>query len=167
MDDPLLRSHGLELVKLQPRHIMSFYQNMSDENLREFGEVYELDPLEALKSTLHDQMVFAVTRNKEVLAITGVNDGLMWSLFSKNMRRNWVRFARASVSLINFYHHFYDEIECHVWTENEMIHQWLAHLGFEPVGISELLNSQKLVHFVRCKTTQDNVHSLLSRPVMH
>jgi hypothetical protein len=167
MVKPVLVSHGLELYKLLPAHIMPFHENLSDENKREFEVVYGCDPLEALLSVMKDQMVFVVTRNDKVLAVTGIEDGQLWTMFSKDMKKNWVRFARASHDLMSFYHHFYDWIHCDVWAENEMIHQWLSHLGFEPSSIYQTETNQELVRFVRCKTSQDNVVSLLSRPVMH
>lgn len=167
MAEPLIKSHGLELHRFRPMHVMPLYENLSDENKREFDIVYQMDPLEAMLASMRDQMVFVVTRGDKVLALTGIDDGQMWSIFSKHMRQNWVRFVRASPELIKFYHHFYDWIHCDVWTENEMIHQWLAHLGFDPQSMIELNNKQQLVRFVRCKTESNNVQSLLSRPVMH
>ena len=167
MDKVLLRSHGLELVKLQPEHIREFRHFISEENIKELDVIYNIDIQDALQSAVLRDMTFAVLKGKEVLAITGIDEGYMWSLFSKKMPLYWVRFARASRALIDFYHHFYDDIECIVWSENETILQWLLHLNFEVTEIEELSNSETLVHFVRCKSYGDNVHSLASRPVMH
>jgi hypothetical protein len=47
-----------------------------------------------------------------------------------------------------------------------MIIQWLAHLEFEPDTILST-GEIEMAQFVRCKTEQSNVYSLLSRPVMH
>ena len=167
MGDVILRSHGLELHRFKPVHVMPFYEQLSEENKREFKMAYELDPLEAILRSMQDQMVFVVMRGEKILALTGVDDGCMWSMFSKEMPKYWVRFVRASHDLINYYHHFYDSIHCDVWTENEMIHQWLSHLGFGADTFISVENGQQLIRFVRCKTKQDNVHSFLSRPVMH
>ena len=169
-DKPLIESHGLALHKLRRKHIIPFYENLSTANIKELELAYGLDrekQLTMLLRSVDDQMVFAVTKGEKVLAITGLTEeGMMWSMFSKDMRKNWVSFARASPELIRYYHHFFDEIECRVWIRNGMIHQWLAHLGFEAVGMSGV-DGVDFVHFVRCKEIQDNVHSLVSRPVMH
>ena len=169
-DKPLIESHGLALHKLRRKHIIPFYENLSTANIKELELAYGLDrekQLTMLLRSVDDQMVFAVTKGEKVLAITGLTEeGMMWSMFSKDMRKNWVSFARASPELIRYYHHFFDEIECRVWIRNGMIHQWLAHLGFEAIGMSGV-DGVDFVHFVRCKEIQDNVHSLVSRPVMH
>jgi len=167
MGDPVIESHGLQLYPLKPKHIIPFHDDLSEENIKELRVVYKIDPLEALLELIGRQMVFVVERKGKPLAVTGIDeDGCMWALFSKSLKKNWVRFARASPELIRFYHHFYDELSCQVWTENEMILQWLVHLGFET---EILFNSgdAEIAQFVRCKTEQSNVYSLLSRPVMH
>lgn len=167
MGDPVIESHGLQLYPLKPKHIIPFHDDLSEENIKELRVVYKIDPLEALLELIGRQMVFVVERKGKPLAVTGIDeDGCMWALFSKSLKKNWVRFARASPELIRFYHHFYDELSCQVWTENEMILQWLVHLGFEA---EILFNSGdvEIAQFVRCKTEQSNVYSLLSRPVMH
>jgi hypothetical protein len=167
MADSVLKSHGLDLVKLKPAHIFPFLKNLSDENVREFSDLYESDPLECLLECLKDkdEMVYAVVKGDEPLAITGIsNEAQMWALFSKNMRQNWIRFARASPDLIGYYHLFHDQISCDVWTESNMILQWLAYLEFEPIFLSK---DSEILHFVRCKSDDNNVDSLISRPVMH
>jgi hypothetical protein len=167
MDKPVIESHGLGLFKLKPKHIMPLYEDLSAENIAELREVYQVDPLEALLSLVGQQMIFVVERNGKALAITGLDDeGVMWALFTESMKKNWVRFARASIDLITFYHHFYDQLRCQVWSKNEMIVQWLAHLGFEPESIF-MSGHIEMVEFVRCKSEKTNVYSFLSRPVMH
>lgn len=166
-DDPIIESHGLGLYPLRAKHIMPLYDDLSAENIKELEVVYQTDPLEALLSILPHQMVFVVERKGKPLAITGIDqEGIMWAMFTESMKKNWIRFARASSELIKFYHHFYDEIYCQVWTQNEMILQWLIHLGFETDVLFESGDIQ-MIQFVRCKSEQTNVYSLLSRPVMH
>ena len=167
MDKPVIESHGLGLYALKPKHIMPLCDDLSQENLKELEEVYQIDPLEALLGLLGRQMVFVVERNGKVLAITGIDDeGVMWAMFTESMKKNWVRFARASIDLIDFYHHFYHRIHCQIWAKNEMIVQWLTHLGFE---IDSMFQSGDIdmIEFVRCKSAKSNVYSFLSRPVMH
>ena len=167
MDKPVIESHGLGLYELKPKHIMPLYDDLSQENLRELEEVCHVDPLEALLSLLGQQMVFVVERNGKVLAITGIDDeGVMWAMFTESMKKNWVRFARASTDLIDFYHHFYYRIHCQIWAKNEMIVQWLTHLGFE-IDSMFLSGEIEMIEFVRCKSKETNVYSFLSRPVMH
>ena len=146
---------------------MPFYEDLSEENIRELNEAYGVDPLQALLELMTRKMVFVVERNGQPLAITGIDDeGCMWSLFAKSMKKSWIRFCRASPDLIKFYHHFFDEITCQVWSENEMIHQWLVHLDFEVDALIKA-NGVEFVQFVRCKNEKTNVYSFLSRPVMH
>ena len=165
MGDVILRSHGLDLVRLKPCHIFPFIDNLSDENKREFAELYESDPLESLLQCLNDDMTFAVVKGDDPLAITGINENSqMWALFSKYMRLNWIRFARASPDLISFYHLYHDQISCDVWTESDMIVQWLAYLEFEPIFLSK---ENHILHFVRCKSVDNDISSRISRPVMH
>ena len=165
MADVILNSHGLDLVKLKPSHIFPFLENLSNENKREFEELYESDPLECLLDCLKDEMVYAIVKGNMPLAITGITeDAQMWALFSKHMKQNWISFARASPDLIGFYHMFYDQILCDVWTKSDMIVQWLGYLGFEPIFLSK---DSETLHFVRCKSVDNNTNSLVSRPVMH
>jgi len=165
MANVILNSHGLDLVKLKPSHIFPFLENLSNENKREFAELYESDPLECLLDCLKDEMVYAIVKGNMPLAITGITeDAQMWALFSKHMKQNWISFARASPDLIGFYHMFYDQILCDVWTKSDMIVQWLGYLGFEPIFLSK---DSETLHFVRCKSVDNNTNSLVSRPVMH
>ena len=167
MDKPIIQSHGLGLYRFKPKYIIPFLEDISEENIKELEVVYDIEPLEALVTLINREMVFAVVRDDKPLAITGVDEsGMMWSLFSKSLKKNWVRFARASPDLINFYHHFYEVLTCQVWSQNDVIMQWLAHLDFEPDMFFSYGNVE-MAQFVRCKTEQTNVYSLLSRPVMH
>lgn len=168
MDKPIASAHGLELHRFMPKHVMPFYENLSDENRQEFAEYYEYDPLEAILSVVRDPMVYAITKGDEVLSLTGLHDGAMWLLFSKALRQNRVAFFRASPVLIEYYHCFYPELYCDVWVKNAMIHQWLSKLGFKAIGIYEREGSgEKFARFVRCQKTESNVLSMMTRPVMH
>ena len=74
MADVILNSHGLDLVKLKPSHIFPFLENLSNENKREFEELYESDPLECLLDCLKDEMVYAIVKGNMPLAITGITE---------------------------------------------------------------------------------------------
>lgn len=167
MDKPLIEFEGLELWPLMPKHIFPFYENMSDETRHEFEFVYCIEPLRGLLDVLNDQMVYAVTQGDSVLSITGVDDaGVMWAIFSKDMRKNFKKFARGSFELIRFYHHFFPELRCIIWNESQMIYRWLQFIGFELEA--EVTDGRvDFFQFVRCKDYEDNVHSFVSRPVMH
>ena len=168
MAEPIASAHGLELHRLLPKHVMPFYENLSDENRLEFEQYYKFDPLEAILSILRDPMVFAITKGEEVLSITGLHDGAMWLLFNKNLRKNRVSFFRASPVLVDYYHHFYEDIHCDVWVKNEMICQWLAKLGFKAIGVYDREGTdEQFVRFVRCKKPETNIFSMMTRPVMH
>ena len=88
MADVVLKSHGLDLVKLKPSHIFPFVESLSDENKREFSELYKLDPLETLLKFIGDENTYTVVKGDVPLAITGINeDSQMWALFSKYIGR--------------------------------------------------------------------------------
>ena len=171
MADCILESRGLKLVPFEQRHILPFIQNLSAENLREFETLYEVSPLEALYDLAPDELVFVIEKNGKPIAMTGIvlrdDSGMMWALFSNDLRKNWISFARASDLLIQFYHTMRENIHAEVWSENEMIHQWLAYLGFEPECFIEKENGQSIIRFVRCQSEQNYVQGDLLRPVLH
>lgn len=171
MDDPVIQSRGMELHRLAKRHVDEFLDDISIENQREFDELYRRDPAEALLAAIGEEGVFAVVRGGKTLAITGVfedsmGDGVMWALFTESMKKSFVRFVRASEQLLDYYHERFPTLVCNVWTENHMIHQWLAHLGFQ----AELVyahNDQELVRFVRyCEVIEISL-PFGQRPVFH
>ena len=171
MADCILESRGLKLVPFEQRHILPFIQNLSAENLREFETLYEVSPLEALYDLAPDELVFVIEKDGKPIAMTGIvlrdDSGMMWALFSNDLRKNWISFARASDLLIQFYHTMRENIHAEVWSENEMIHQWLAYLGFEPECFIEKENGQSIIRFVRCQSEQNYVQGDLLRPVLH
>ena len=171
MADCILESRGLKLVPFEQRHILPFIQNLSAENLREFETLYEVSPLEALYDLAPDELVFVIEKGGKPIAMTGIvlrdDSGMMWALFSNDLRKNWISFARASDLLIQFYHTMRETIHAEVWSENEMIHQWLAYLGFEPECFIEKENGQSIIRFVRCQSDSKYVQGDLLRPVLH
>lgn len=159
---------GLRAVKLTANHVLSF--KMSKENIREFAEVYKQDPIAALLEVSEHQSSFAVLKDDQVLAITGIVDmrgeGLIWSLFSEDMRKHFVKFARASEQLMDIYHDAYTTLVCDIWVNSHMIAQWLAFLGFEP-EFEFTHNGQNMVRFVRCCADVDYEIPFGQRPVLH
>lgn len=163
-----VESRGLKLVKLEPEHVFAF--KMSKENVREFEVVYQQDPIQSLLEASRHPGSFAVVKDGKVLAITGIVDakgeGLIWSLFSFEMRNNFIRFARASMDLMEAYHQEYTTLVCDIWVENKMIAQWLAFLGFEPeFGFTH--NGADMVRFVRCCGDFEYELPFAQRPVLH
>lgn len=146
---------------------MSLHKTLSTENIREFQILYQTDPLESLLSVLDDPMAHVIKSQDQVLAICGVNDGQLWTVFSKDIKKHWRTFVKASPKLINFYHQFYDELWCEVWTENTFIHNWLVHLGFDIQYVVDYSNGQQALRFVRCKHWGNEFDSGPSRPVIH
>ncbi len=171
MADCIIESRGLKLVPFEERHILPFIRNLSPENLREFETLYEISPLEALYDLSPDELVFVIEKDDKPIAMTGIilreNSGVMWALFSNDLRKNWISFARASEMLIQFYHTIRETIYSEVWTNNEMIHQWLVYLGFEPESFIEKPNGQSVVRFVRCQSNSEYVQAESLRPVLH
>ena len=171
MADSILESRGLKLVPFHERHILPFIRNLSAENIREFETLYEISPLEALYDLSPDELVFVIEKDDKPIAMTGIvlreDSGVMWALFSNDLRKNWISFARASEMLIQFYHTIRETIYSEVWTNNEMIHQWLVHLGFEPECFIEKPNGQSVVRFVRCQPELNHVQADTLRPVLH
>jgi hypothetical protein len=171
MDNPILSSRGMDLLTMTGRHVYEFVANMSVENQKEFAEVYELDPQKSLLRFVDIPGNYAVVRNGKVLALTGVHtmddgEGMMWALFTKDMKKQFVRFVRASTDLIQFYHSIYPVLNCDVWIESVMIHQWLALLEFHPeFGYEQ--NGQQIVRAVRYCSEDETELSSGQRPVVH
>jgi hypothetical protein len=171
MVNPYIEERGLKLVAFEERHILPFAMNISAENLREFEVVYETSIVEALEECIDNSLVFTIEKDGEPLAVTGLeiqdDHALMWCMFSKNMRKNWISFARASEKLMKFYEEMHPNLVADVWIENSMIHQWLAYLKFTPVMLVELSNKQTVVRFVRCIPAKKSVVNKTLRPVLH
>lgn len=167
MANPIISSNGLGLYRLTNEHVVQFCENISDENKREFEVIYKADPLESLLTVVDTSLSHAVMIDGEVIAVCGMHGDQLWSMFTKKIKKHWRKFVKASPMLINFYHYFHDDIVCEVWAENVFIHNWLLHLGFNTVHMSANEDGQSMVAFVRCNCIQNNVHSKLSRPVIH
>jgi hypothetical protein len=171
MAKPFLEERGLKLVAFEERHILPFANNLSAENVREFEVLYAGSPVESLRSCLERPLVFTVEKDGQPLAVTGLvmttGHAQMWALFSKDLRKHWISFARASQKLIQFYHLMHPKVVADVWTENEMIHQWLVHLGFLPEAAIEGSGGHMIIRFVRCTDEQKSAQTATLRPVLH
>jgi len=172
MANAILNSRDLSLVLFDERHVLPFFLTASEETRHEMSEIYDADLLEQLNALVGDADVFVVEKNGQPLAILGLEyisntEGLFWCLFAEGMKDNWVSFIRASRGLINFLHTHYPKISVDTWIGNDKICQWLSWLGFESQFITEDINSNKFVHFVRCNSDTKNVYNLSSRPVLH
>lgn len=167
-----VKSRELELVELLPEMVPGFVENLSPENVREFKEVYQSDPGSELllMAENRNQKSYAVVQGDKVLAVTGIVDmrgeGLIWALFSKDLRRSFVRFARASMTLMDFYHKDYSTLVCDIWVENDMIAQWLSFLDFEP-ELEFTHNNKPMMRFVRYCTNDEHKIPFAQRPVLH
>lgn len=167
-----IQERGLTLVDLEESHIQPFVENISPESEREFREFYKISLTDALINVVDDPFAFTVLKDGKPVAITGAalftDHALIWAVFSKDLRRNWITFARASQKLMEFYHKFHGELRATIWTENHMVHQWLLHLGFVPADIVyDPKNKQSSLHFVRCDHDAKYGDGSLSRPVLH
>ena len=171
--DKILVSHGsLRMVPIQRRHIIPMYSTMSVENLFEAEAVYKIDLMKTLIEQADIPDVFIIENDKEPLAIVGVQGithqkGLMWSMFSENMKDNWFSFVKASPKLIDFLHTHYHEIVVDTWEGNHKMLQWLGWLGFELTEMYANENGFNMAHFVRCNQHRKNVYAFSSRPVIH
>jgi len=171
--DKILISHGsLRMVPIQRRHIIPMYSTMSVENLFEAEAVYKIDLMKTLIEQADIPDVFIIENDKEPLAIVGVQGithqkGLMWSMFSENMKDNWFSFVKASPKLIDFLHTHYHEIVVDTWEGNHKMLQWLGWLGFELTEMYANENGFNMAHFVRCNQHRKNVYAFSSRPVIH
>lgn len=164
MAKPILEHNGLALHKMEREDIVPFIANISDQNLREFLVLYDLDPFEALQEVVQQQMSHVIRMDGQIVAICGVDQGYMWSMFTKDIRKHWRKFVKASPRLVDFYHNFYSELFCEVWIENTFVLNWLVHLGFEPL---EPECESQTIKFVRCNLKHNDIDSKESRPVMH
>jgi hypothetical protein len=172
MDKILIKHGGLRMVPIQKRHIIPMYSTMSVENLFEAEAVYKIDLMKALIQYSKTPDVFVVENDKEPLAIVGVTGithqkGIMWSVFSENMKSNWFSFVKASPKLIDFLHTHYHEIVVDTWEGNHKMLQWLGWLGFELTEMYANENGFNMAHFVRCNQHRKNVYAFASRPVIH
>lgn len=172
MDKILIKHGGLKMVPIQKRHIIPMYSTMSVENLFEAEAVYKIDLMKALIQYSETPDVFVVENDKEPLAIVGVTGithqkGIMWSVFSENMKSNWFSFVKASPKLIDFLHTHYHEIVVDTWEGNHKMLQWLGWLGFELTEMYANENGFNMAHFVRCNQHRKNVYAFASRPVIH
>lgn len=171
MGKPLIEERGLQLVPLDQAHIRPFVEDISPETMREFETLYATSPTETLEDLVDEPLVFSVMKDGRPVAITGLvlhtKDALMWAIFTKGLRKHWVSFARASQKLIQFYHTLHPNLRSEVWVKNEMIHQWLLHLGFLPEAVIDLQNGQSVVRFVRCIPEHKSAQTATSRPVLH
>ena len=171
--DKVLISHGsLRMVPIQKRHIIPLYSTMSVENLFETEAVYKIDLMKTLIEQADTPDVFIVENDKGPLAIVGVQGithqkGIMWSMFSENMKDNWFSFVKASPKLIDFLHTHYHEIVVDTWEGNHKMLQWLGWLGFELTEMYTNDNGFNIAHFVRCNEHRKNVYAFPSRPVIH
>ena len=163
-----LKSRGLKLEKLTVRHVDLFMMDISTETAKEFEFVYELEPYNAFLDLVGFDGQYAITKDGHVLGLSGVweeeEGGLMWAVFTNEMKRNFVKFARASKDLRDFYLSKYDQVFCAVWSESHMIMQWLAFLGFTPCD-QHWQNGQTLIRFC-CKRDKSDLPSG-QRPVIH
>jgi len=160
------------MVLIQRRHIIPMYSTMSVENLFEAEAVYKIDLMKTLIEQADIPDVFIIENDKEPLAIVGVQGithqkGLMWSMFSENMKDNWFSFVKASPKLIDFLHTHYHEIVVDTWEGNHKMLQWLGWLGFELTEMYANENGFNMAHFVRCNQHRKNVYAFSSRPVIH
>lgn len=160
------------MVPIQRRHVIPMYSTMSVENLFEAEAVYKIDLMKTLIEQADIPDVFIIENDKEPLAIVGVQGithqkGLMWSMFSENMKDNWFSFVKASPKLINFLHTHYHEIVVNTWEGNHKMLQWLGWLGFDLTEMYANENGFNMAHFVRCNQHRKNVYAFSSRPVIH
>jgi len=167
MDKPLIKYREFELYNLREEDILPFSRNLSKENVREFDVLYHTNPYNGLLSMLDDDLSHAVKVDGEIVAVSGVYGRIFYAMFSKRIKKNWRGLVRGSPRLISYYHNFINELECNIWSENIFTMNWVCHLGFEPKNNYTDVRGNPMVHFVRCKYRKDNVHSELSRPVMH
>ena len=167
MAKALLKHGEFELHKMEEKHVIPFCNNLSPQNIREFQVLYEEDPLSSLYDVLNDDLAHVVTVEGRPVAALGVYEGVVWVMFSRDVKKYWRSFVRMSPKILRFYHQFYEQLDAIVWDENTFIHNWLVHLGFEPQFIEEDNRGMRTVHFVRCNYWYDDIDSGPSRPVMH
>ena len=106
MAKPIIKVDKIELHKFKGKHVFPLYQNMSEQNLKEFEVLYEQDILEALLSALDDDLCHVVEIDKKPVAICGVREQVLWTMFTKDIRKHWRSFVKESPKLIQFYHMF-------------------------------------------------------------
>jgi hypothetical protein len=168
--DSLLYSNGLSLVRFTADQVDDFVEDLSKENIEEFKVIYDHEPGKAIASVADQPGTYAVMRDGEVLAVTGIAFGsdssVIWSLFSNKLRKHYARFVRASPALMDFYHLDSDVLYCDIWSKHSRIAMWLMKIGFKPVA-EKPHGDNTIVRFVRCKEEQPSGLEYNHRPVMH
>jgi hypothetical protein len=172
MAETLLYSRGMSLQALEEGHVKNFLPHISEENIEELRRIYGLSPEVAFAMILEWEGQYAVVRGGEVLAITGISEdgvpgeGIMWAMFSSKMKRNFVRFARASIDLIDFYQEHFLVINCNVWMQNHSMIQWLTFLEFCP-EYEFVKNGETMISLSRTCVNPNIELVTKSRPVIH
>ena len=160
----MVNYRGFSLFKLRTEHVFAFSPHPS--STKELKKVYGLRLKQAVLSRMKYDKCYAVIKDEEVYAITGVGpDGMMWCVFSKLINGNKVGMIRASKVLIEFYHKDHSSLVCDIWDQNGDIAQWLAMLGFAP-RFQYWHDDHCLIRFVRCQDESISGSTRLGRPVI-
>lgn len=155
---------GLSLVDLRPEHVFAFRPHSA--SIEEMKKVYHRKLKPAVMARMKHDKCYAVVDDQGVYAITGIApDGSMWCLFSELIDGNFIRMARASKALIEFYHERHPTIVCDIWEKNDNIMQWLAMLGFTP-RFKYWHDDHCLYRFVRCADERVSGSTQSVRPVI-
>ena len=170
MVDSILERRGFQLVPMQKSHVMEFYHDIASYSAAEYKDV---DLFYALDQMQEDQECM-VLKNPDGISVqliglkaTGNQQACMWSLFTKQMDKDWRSAIRVSPDIVRYAHQTYYEINLNIPIENEGSISWAVWLGFIPAGYIEDEDGTTLMHFVRCNPDRKNVYALASRPVMH
>lgn len=172
MAKTLFECRGIKVAPFLQKDVLAVFDDICDENKREFADLYDEDVFDALMTVKGVPDVFVVTYQDKPMAVMGLQgfdaqNGILWSLFTNHFKRNRTKFYRASAQLIEFFHTHYYILHVNTWVQNEGIMQWLAWLGFGLEEIEETEDHEGIAHFVRCNPNRKNVYALSSRPVKH
>ena len=172
-EDKIFQRGQLYLTPFMEHHIEEVAANLSRENKEELFYLGHLDIRDALYDMMESAECYLVRKEGEgYMAVTGLwyyedsDAPQMFAMFSNDMRQNYKAMIRGSKALMSFYDQMEPLLTMTVCAKYHMVLDWAAWLGFEPVGASEIGDTD-YVEFVRCNPNQNGVYDNTSRPIIH
>lgn len=159
------------LTPFLEEHVHEFIHIIHPENVRELTLLGHTNIADALREVAETSDVYLVRDgNDEIIFVGGVildlDNPQMFAMFTTKIRDNFTLLARGSKMLTTFFDKTYPVLTMSINAQYDIMVNWAAWLGFEPIGLSEYKN-QEYVEFVRCNPSENFVVSKSARPVMH
>ena len=174
MDEVEVLKRGKYYVtSLSEAHIDELCASLAPEShyeLRCLG--YETTREALMKMFCDADCYVAKSKGGPILAVGGIffdstaDNSKFFTMFTVEVKENFTTLARTSRMFVNFFDQTQPSMSMSILSEFNVMLDWAAWLGFEPVGINEY-RGHAYVQFVRCNPKHKNVSDKPSRPVMH